>query len=285
MGVIYILRNKMNNKCYVGQTTKSFKERFRSHQHSNSYVGKAISKYGSDNFDKLILENIPEEELDYWEIHYINECQSLVPSGYNFDGGGNEQKHRHEETKKKLREANIGKHPTEETKQKMIENNCHYWLGKARSVDTIKKMSEAMKGNTYAKGNKFTEEQKQKLSELHKGQRPWMLGRKHTEETKKKISEAKQNSSKETRDKISKAHKGKPSWNKGISMTEEAKKKLSEVKKGQIAWNKGILMPEETKKKMSEAKINNPTRYWLNKTRPVEIIKKMNEGRKKKRLK
>jgi hypothetical protein len=37
-------------------------------------------------------------------------------------------------------------------------------------------------------GYKFTEEQKRKLSESHKGQVTWMKGRKHSEESKRKVS-------------------------------------------------------------------------------------------------
>ena len=31
MGTIYILQNKVNGKCYVGQTIRPFNKRFREH--------------------------------------------------------------------------------------------------------------------------------------------------------------------------------------------------------------------------------------------------------------
>ena len=195
MSVIYILRNKVNDKCYVGQSTKEFKVRFRQHQMSHSIVGKSLRKCGVDNFDKLLLENIPEEELDYWEQHYIQECNSIYPNGYNFESGGHKNKHHHEETKKKISESKKGN---------------KYGLG-----------------NTIWLGRHHTEETKQKMSEAKKNYIPWNKGGYHTEETKKKISETQKKMknkppsqlgkphSKETKMKISKANKGNIPWNKG----------------------------------------------------------------------
>ncbi len=57
------------------------------------------------------------------------------------------------------------------------------------------KLGQMIKGSTSpAKGkhwkwkHKFTKEHLKKLSESHKGPRPWAIGRKHTEEAKHKIS-------------------------------------------------------------------------------------------------
>jgi len=68
-----MLKNKTNDKCYIGQTTKTFKERFRQHQTSNSIIGKALRKYGSENFEKIILENISNDLLSNKEIELIKE--------------------------------------------------------------------------------------------------------------------------------------------------------------------------------------------------------------------
>jgi group I intron endonuclease len=194
MSIIYILRNKINNKCYVGQTTKTFNRRFRCHQTSHSCIGNALRKYGVAIFDKLLLESVPEEELDYWETHYIQECNSIYPNGYNFDSGGHTGKHLSKEHKKKIGESNKGKIITEETKKKLSESN---------------------KGHVpWMKGKHHTKESKRKLSEAHVGQKSWNKGRTgiYSRETKKKMSEAKI---------------GKISWMKGKHHTEETRKKLS----------------------------------------------------------
>ena len=121
MGTIYKLENKVNGKCYVGKTTQTFYERIRDHRRNKkSLIGKALRKYGEENFNKLFLEDVPDEELDYWEIHYIQECNSVSPNGYNLTYGGEGGK-KSEETKIKMGEANKGRQHTEETKKKMSE--------------------------------------------------------------------------------------------------------------------------------------------------------------------
>ena len=217
MGTIYILRNKINNKYYVGQTIKTFKERFRNHQVSRSYIGKALRKYRVANFEKIILENIPEVELDEMERKLIIEYNSLVPNGYNLESGGSKNHHLSDETKKKISEAN--------------------------------------KGNTYGLGHKLTIEHKNKLKIIGKekgfkeGHIPWNKGKILTDETKKKISEAKKGKSfsEEHKKKIGMASKNRIPWNKGKHLSEEHKKKISEA-------NKGRIFSKETKKKMSESR-------------------------------
>jgi group I intron endonuclease len=256
MGTIYILENKENHKCYVGQTTKSFRERFRAHQHSNSIVGRAISKYGSDNFERILLENIPEEELDYWEQHYIQECNSLVPNGYNLETGGHKNKHHHEETKKKLKgriSPMKGKRHTEESLKKMSEVHIgnKYWVGKHHNEESKKKIGEAGKGRiSLMKGRIMSNESRKKMSEAKKGKPSPRKGVLLTEETKRKLSEAHKNPSIEIRKKMSEAHKGQVAWNKGkVSIirgekhpmygkhhTEETKQKISNTKKMQFLF-------------------------------------------------
>jgi group I intron endonuclease len=206
MGIIYILENKMNNKHYVGQTIQSFNRRISNHKSSNSYIGKALHKNGVNNFNKLILENVPEEELDYWEQHYIQECNSIFPNGYNFENGGHKHKHHCEETikkfighkvsketRKKISKSHKNIHPTEETKQKMSKNNKKEGnpnFGKHHTEKAKRKMSEANKGKIpWNKGlnNCYSKETIQKMSNAKKEYTPWIKGRHHTEETKIKM--------------------------------------------------------------------------------------------------
>lgn len=87
---IYIIKNKINNKIYVGQS-KNAKIRFKQHcklsNMNNSEIGKAISEYGKENFSLEIIEhqitNYNEREK-YW-IKYYN---SIIPFGYNVQEGG-----------------------------------------------------------------------------------------------------------------------------------------------------------------------------------------------------
>jgi len=64
------------------------------------------------------------------------------------------------------------------------------------SEETKEKISETLKGNKNALGNRSwtgkhrSEETKRKISEARKGQISWIKGKHHSEETRKKISEA-----------------------------------------------------------------------------------------------
>lgn len=94
-GIIYIVKNKCNDKVYIGQTIQSAKERFAQHlkpstvKRRGSYkIYNAIQKYGKENFYYEILkDNIDEEELDNYEIYFINKYNSYE-KGYNSTRGG-----------------------------------------------------------------------------------------------------------------------------------------------------------------------------------------------------
>ena len=76
--------------------------------------------------------------------------------------------------------------------------------------DAAEVLSKAFKGKHHSKENK------NKMSEMMKGENNPMYGKKHSAESKQKISKAK---------------KGKPSPNKGKPKSAEHKKKLSEINK------------------------------------------------------
>lgn len=94
-GRIYIIRNTINSKVYIGQTKVSLKLRFQNHlsaaRNGKDYViGKAIRKYGEENFYIELLEECTIKELNererYW-ISYFNSTNNKF--GYNISIGGN----------------------------------------------------------------------------------------------------------------------------------------------------------------------------------------------------
>ena len=92
---IYIIKNKVNSKVYIGQTSQSPQTRFKQHmkpstckQRGTYKIYNAINKYGKENFYYEVLEkNINEEEIDEKEIYYINLYNSYE-NGYNSTRGG-----------------------------------------------------------------------------------------------------------------------------------------------------------------------------------------------------
>lgn len=215
MGIIYILKNKTNNKHYVGQTNLTFKRRFGQHCHSNSLIGKAIRKYGKEGFEKILVENVPVEKLDEFEIEYIKKYSCIFPNGYNFDSGGHNNHKLHEETKRKISESQKGK--------KCGELNSFF--GKHHSEKTKKKIGKANKNRKHPP---FTNEHKKKISEA-------LMGRKRkpfTKEHKRKMSISKMGNENSLGKIHTKEHKRKISESlKGRKFTEEHKRKISEALK------------------------------------------------------
>lgn len=89
---IYIIKNKINDKVYIGQSVNA-KIRWSAHC-SNARLGRswsaidsAIKKYGQENFYYEILEQT--EDYDEREAYWIKYYNSLVPHGYNWCAGGN----------------------------------------------------------------------------------------------------------------------------------------------------------------------------------------------------
>lgn len=101
MKVIYMMINKINGKKYIGQTN-NFQVRMNGHKsdafnpnsHSYNYpLSNAIRKYGWENFDNRIIEEISDEEdyryVDERERFFIQYYNSLsTQNGYNITNGG-----------------------------------------------------------------------------------------------------------------------------------------------------------------------------------------------------
>lgn len=118
MGYIYKIINQINGKVYIGQTSKTIKERFEGHkkkalEHPNRYLYDAMNHYGFDSFTIEQIEECPDECLDEKEIFWIAQYDSTNPNiGYNLTiggGGGNTWKlNSHKlETGEKIRESHL----------------------------------------------------------------------------------------------------------------------------------------------------------------------------------
>lgn len=94
MGYIYKITNVVNNKVYIGQTSKDVSQRFDQHKkdylrpyRSHLLIYKAMNKYGLDNFRFETIEEIENCFLDEREKYWIKYYNSFK-NGYNSTLGG-----------------------------------------------------------------------------------------------------------------------------------------------------------------------------------------------------
>lgn len=100
MGYIYKITNKLNQKIYIGQTTKQRPtDRFSQHRYLakhpeqekagvTSYLHRAMAKYGVDNFSFEVIEQVSNEKLNEREQYWIAFYDCTIPNGYNMTKGG-----------------------------------------------------------------------------------------------------------------------------------------------------------------------------------------------------
>jgi group I intron endonuclease len=152
MACVYIIKNKISQKMYVGITTYYIKKRLHEHLKEkgkqDQYIDNALQKEGLENFD-IFSFLVEKTDLNYVEIKLIKELNTLYPNGYNFESGGGINKSHHPLTKQKQSESHSG------------GNN--YWFGKHLSEEHKDKLSKS-KTST-----KCLEETKQKISKGNKG--------------------------------------------------------------------------------------------------------------------
>jgi len=140
---VYLIRNTVNQKYYVGSTERSFGSRFRGHitrskkQESNPKFQSSWNKYGANAFQFEILEICETKDCISYEQAWM---KSLNPILNIAQIAGNTRGYKHtEEYKKRSSESRMGK-------------------------------------PSGAKGKKRTEETRKRLSEAHQGPRPWRKG-------------------------------------------------------------------------------------------------------------
>lgn len=93
MAYIYLITNLANRKQYVGYTSRTpeirFQEHWRNRDVDDSYLHRAMKKYGIANFIVETIEEIDESEWQYKERYWIEKKNTMTPNGYNVNIGGN----------------------------------------------------------------------------------------------------------------------------------------------------------------------------------------------------
>jgi len=89
-GIVYLIKNKLDGKCYIGKTKHRFSDRYSSSNWikytTNKYLKNAVIKHGIENFKVSILKHgiLDNEKLLNYELKSIEKYNSIVPNGYNF---------------------------------------------------------------------------------------------------------------------------------------------------------------------------------------------------------
>lgn len=170
-GTIYVIRNLINGKCYVGQTV-NIRQRFAYYRSSlrvkecRRPIESAVCKYGWASLQKYVFDGVPLFLLDDIERQLIQRLRSIVPDGYNLDSGGNSLKQQHPDSLRKRSLALSGeKHPLFGT-HLSYEQRTHLsevWAGRRLSAETRLKIGDANRGRMR------TPQWRERLSESLKG--------------------------------------------------------------------------------------------------------------------
>jgi group I intron endonuclease len=92
--IIYMFKNKVSGKIYVGKTKGSLENRVQEHlkimNKSKTIFHKALRSYGMKNFVVSVLEICDSlERLNEREVYWIKTLETINPRGYNLVKGGN----------------------------------------------------------------------------------------------------------------------------------------------------------------------------------------------------
>ena len=157
-GVVYTIIDGTNDFEYIGQTTRSVKQRFKEHANAPYRIGKAIRAHGADMFVLAILKVCySKEEMDFWERHFIKSRNTMTPNGYNLTEGG---------------EGMPGFSPSEETRAQMSASRTgekNHFFGKHYTNEARTRISMARLGNNNSLGFRHTDESKARMSIAENG--------------------------------------------------------------------------------------------------------------------
>ncbi len=199
MAIVYLLRNTVNDKLYVGKTVRTLDVRWSGHVagakrgDSDMMICRAIKKHGAVAFERRVLEECDASIVSEQEKFWIAELKTHVSQGgYNLTLGG---------------EGLAGYNFSDESRQRMREAA----LGRKHTPEVRAKMSESAKkrGRNTPVGYKHSEETRIKIAVAVKKHGPRRIGWKLSAETCAKIGEASRNRivSLETREKLRARHK------------------------------------------------------------------------------
>ena len=225
--IIYKIENKINGKIYIGKTIKQLSRRIASHIDGHYHIGRALRKYGLQNFDISVIDFVDFGDpvlLSELEMYYIRFYNSKSPNGYNHTDGGDgivgckwTKKRKKEQSIKMSGDENPMRRP--EVVEKVRLGN----MGKKDSPETLERKRKAAP-KTKSK------EHKKRISDS-------LMGHNVSDETRKKIRVA-HIGMKQSEETIAKK--------RGVPQSEEANRKRSETMTGKPKseeWKRKVRKP------------------------------------------
>lgn len=185
--IVYKITNKINNKSYIGQTTRNLEDRIKQHLKDSGKcwaIRRALAKYGVDAFTIDVVDTATTmQELNKKESEYIVEFKTLHPDGYNLNTGGYNKKWS-EESKRKMSKSHTGKKLSQEHKDRISKSVTQVFKDNPDKI--IKGREKATKGilNYYKnnpspkKGKRVSEEGRKRISEAKIGSKNPQYGKK-----------------------------------------------------------------------------------------------------------
>ena len=172
--VIYKIQNKVNGRCYIGQTRQGLVQRKREHLNRfhrgdrDHRIYLAFKKYGLDNFTwEVISQTTDYKLLDVLEQFFVEKYNSFE-NGYNCSAGGCSVS---EETRLKISQANKGKstkghyHKILESRSKNLEDagiKYYLLLTPEKEFLVVRNLEKWCRENKISRGNFITQGKKGK---------------------------------------------------------------------------------------------------------------------------
>jgi len=181
--IVYKIVNSINDKVYIGITSKTLNERFTWHLRDcrrgiTKKLYTAIRELGEENFSIELLETCNSDNIREKEEHYIMKYNAY-DTGYNASPKSGGVRSHSVETKTKMSIIATGRKASEETKQKLSAKQREIWDN--ASDEKLRYYAElASKRN---KGRSRTLEQNEHHSKI-------MTGKKHSAQTIEKMKKS-----------------------------------------------------------------------------------------------
>lgn len=151
MRYVYVLRNLVNDKVYVGQTKNPCQRKsayfFNARKGSDKPLYRSIRKHGEENFLFEIIEECEDTLINKKERYWVSHYDSFnSKNGYNLISGGNQRT----EMSQQIREK-----PVQKIDEKGNVLETYSSIKEASQLTGIKNITSVCKGRRSKAGGCF----------------------------------------------------------------------------------------------------------------------------------